>query len=345
MLERLNELSFELYLRREGKYIDEHLAEYFTGEGGAHSDMLRYLYFPLAQYSANSGKRHRPLICLLACEAVGGDPALALRSAAAIEHFHTAALIHDDIEDEAETRRGEPSYHISEGEALAINAGDLALSLVTGSVVADPLLDDATKIRVLSELIDMTTRTIEGQALDIGWARDGRFDLHVDDYLIMARHKTAFYSGAIPLAVGAIIGGAGVSVVETLREFGLAAGLAFQIQDDLLNLVGPDRSKDFRIDITEGKRTLMAIHALCSDGLPDERKLRLLELLRARTNDEAELSEAVAIMNDAGSIDYARDYARQIIEDAKEKLKGALPHNKATRLLVSMADFFVQRAQ
>jgi len=339
----LNELSFELYLRREGKRIDEHLAGYFTGEGGAHSDMMRYLYLPLAQYSANAGKRHRPLICLLACEAVGGDPALALRSAAAIEHFHTAALIHDDIEDEAETRRGEPSYHISEGEALAINAGDLALSLVTGSVVADPTLDNATKIQVLKELIDMTTRTIEGQALDIGWARDGRFDLQVEDYLVMARHKTAFYSGAIPLAVGAIIGGAGVSTIETLREFGLAAGLAFQIQDDLLNLIGSDRSKDFRIDITEGKRTLIAIHALCNAA--DDKKVRLLQILRSRTINVQLLSEAVDIMKEAGSIDYARTYALKIIEDAKMKLKAELPENKATRLLISMADFFVQRAQ
>ena len=330
-------------MRHEGRRIDEHLAGYFTGEGGAHNDMLRYLYEPLAVYSANSGKRHRPLICLLACEAVGGDPALAMRSAAAIEHFHTAALIHDDIEDEAVTRRGEPCYHISEGEALAINAGDLALSLVTGSVVADPLLDDATKIRVLRELIDMTTRTIEGQALDIGWARDKRFDLVVDDYLVMARHKTAFYSGAIPLAVGAIIGGADDATIEILRDFGLATGLAFQIQDDLLNLDGSDRSKDFRIDITEGKRTLIALHALTH--AEDAARQRLLEILTAHSIDVREKTEAVEIMRSTGSLDYARTYARSLIDEAKARLMDALPHNKATDLLLSMADFFIQRSQ
>ena len=169
--------------------------------------MDRYLYDPLSAYYANAGKRHRPLICLLACDAVGGDSAKAWPSAAAIEHFHTAALIHDDIEDASLTRRGEPCLHVAEGEGLAINAGDLALSLVTGTVVDDAGLDDATKLRVLGELVDMTTRTIEGQALDIGWARDDRFDLTVEDYLVMANHKTAFYSGAVPLAVGAIIGG------------------------------------------------------------------------------------------------------------------------------------------
>ena len=342
-LDRLNELSFELYLRKEGKKIDEYLAEYFSGENGAHSDMLRYLYTPLAEFSANSGKRHRPIICMLACEAVGGDPVLALRSATAIEHFHTAALIHDDIQDGAETRRGEPCFHVKEGIALAINAGDLALSLVTGSVVTDPELDDATKIAVLGELVSMTTRTIEGQALDIGWARDNRFDLKVSDYLVMARHKTAFYSGAIPLAVGAIIGGASVSLVETLREFGLAAGLAFQIQDDLINLVGSDRSKDFRIDITEGKRTLMVVHALNNASL--EAQERLLEILRSHTTEPTVLEEAVQILQDAGSIDFARNYALEIISDAKDKLNEALEPNRATKLLMSMADFFIKRAQ
>ena len=84
----------------------------------------------------------------------------------------------------------------------------------------------------------MIVRTIEGQALDLGWVRDGRFDISVDDYLDMATHKTAFYSGATPLAAGAIIGGGSDEQIEALRAFGLHTGLAFQIQDDLLNLVG-----------------------------------------------------------------------------------------------------------
>ncbi|MCL2437803.1 MAG: polyprenyl synthetase family protein [Coriobacteriia bacterium] len=342
-LDRLNELSFELYLRKEGKKIDAFLDEHFSAEQGAHSDMLRYLYTPLAEFSANSGKRHRPIICMLACEAVGGDPTLALRSAIAIEHFHTAALIHDDIQDDAETRRGEPCFHIKEGVALAINAGDLALSLVTGSVVADTSLDDTTKIAVLRELVNMTTRTIEGQALDIGWARDNRFDLDVSDYLVMATHKTAFYSGATPLAVGAIIGGADESLVESLRSFGQAAGLAFQIQDDLINLTGSDRSKDFRIDITEGKRTLMVVHAL-SNAEPEARD-RLLSILHSRTSDPAVLEEAVQILEEAGSIDFARALALSLISDEKAKLAEALEPNKASQLLMSMADFFIKRAQ
>ena len=331
--------GFELYLKRNSKKFDAYLATFFVD--GTHPDMRRYLYGPVAEFTANAGKRHRPLICLLACEAVGGDPEKAWPSAAAVEHFHTAALIHDDIEDASLTRRDEPCMHVSEGEGLAINAGDLALSLVCGTVVDDPGLDDATKLRVLSELVAMTTRTIEGQALDIGWARDGRFDLSVEDYLVMARHKTAFYSGGVPLAIGAIIGGASDEQVEALRAFGMAAGLAFQIQDDALNLVGTrvGTKKDFRSDLTEGKRTLVAIHALQHAA---DRE-RLLEILSSRTTVESELDEAVAIMEAAGSITFAQEYARALILDAKELLDAALPPSKGKKLLMSMADFFIKR--
>ncbi|PKQ09964.1 MAG: polyprenyl synthetase [Actinobacteria bacterium HGW-Actinobacteria-9] len=332
--------GFELYLKRNAGKFDRYLATFFVN--GEHPDMRRYLYDLVADFTANAGKRHRPLICLLACEAVGGDPEKARPSAAAIEHFHTAALIHDDIEDSSLTRRDKPCLHIREGAGLAINAGDLALALVCGTVVDDPGLDDSTKLRVLAELVAMTTRTIEGQALDIGWARDGRFDVTVDDYLTMAKHKTAFYSGGVPLAVGAIIGGGTEAQIAALREFGMAAGLAFQIQDDVLNLVGTAEStkKDFRSDITEGKRTLVAIHAL--QHSPDRE--RLLDLLSGGVTDPVELDEAVAIMHSSASIEYAEEYARVLILDAKNTLDRALPRTKARDLLLSMADFFVKRS-
>lgn len=333
-------IGFELYLKRNSKKMDDYLATFFVD--GTHPDMKRYLYGPLADFSANAGKRHRPLICLLACEAVGGVPAKAYPAAAAIEHFHTAALIHDDIEDSSETRRGEPCLHIREGEGLAINAGDLALSLVTGTVVHDAGMDDHVKLRVLAELVDMTTRTIEGQALDIGWARDHRFDLTTDDYLLMANHKTAFYSGAVPLAVGAIVGAGTETQIATLRAFGMASGLAFQIQDDVLNLVGKKESvgKDFRSDITEGKRTLVAIHALEHS----DKRERLLAILSARETDAAVLGEAVGILREAGSIEFANEYARRLVVDAKAALEVEIPKSRARDMLASMADFFVKRS-
>lgn len=331
--------TFEEYLTSYAQQVGDLVNSYIPE--GAHPDMERYLYEPLLAYSKNGGKRHRPLICFAACQAVGGDMPRATSAAAAIEHFHTAALIHDDIADEAELRRGEPCMHLTEGIGLAINAGDLALSLVNGTVMNDPVLDDATKVRVVTELVNMTQHTIEGQALDIGWARDGRYDITPEDYLVMATHKTAHYSGAVPLAVGAIIGGGTETEIEALRNYGLDTGLAFQIQDDLLNLVGTEEStkKDFRNDITEGKRTLVVVHALQNSP----RRERLVEILSSKEKDPAVLAEAVAIMEEAGSIEYARNYAENLTSIAKNRLVDMVKPSTARDLLISMADWFVKR--
>ena len=332
--------DFMSFLNDHYAKVDELIASYYVGNG-SHPDMDAYLYAPLAKYSANGGKRTRPVVCFLGCMAVGGSAELASSAAASVEHFHTAALIHDDIADEGELRRGEPCLHLTMGLGLAINAGDLALSQVTGTVLQDDRLDDATKVRVLGELVRMTTRTIEGQALDIGWARDARWDISEDDYLVMASHKTAYYSVAVPLACGAIIGGGTDEQVEALRSFGMATGLAFQLQDDLLNLVGDKESvaKDFRSDITEGKRTLMVVHALANPQVSDE----LRGILSAHTTDPELLARAVELMEQAGSIAHARELSLKLVREAKEALAPVELAQPAKDLLFSMADFFIER--
>ncbi|MDR2956809.1 MAG: polyprenyl synthetase family protein [Coriobacteriales bacterium] len=332
-------MNFKSYLNRNSQRMNKLVSDYFVTQ--SNPDMQQYLYAPLAGFSAGSGKRHRPLICELACQAVGGDPARARSAASAIEHFHTAALIHDDIADDSLLRRGEPCLYLEVGVGLAINAGDLALSQVTGLVVDDEILDDSTKLRVLDELVKMTNRTIEGQALDLGWARDRRFDLTIEDYIVMAIHKTAHYSGGTPLAVGAIVGGGSEQQVEALRAFGIAAGLAFQIQDDLLNLVGKKQAtkKDYRNDLTEGKRTLMVVHALRASPHADE----LIELLSSHSTNPAVLQRAVDILVASGSLDFAHDHAYELVQQAKAELPETLPASKYLELLLSMADFFVER--
>lgn len=330
---------FESYLNRYAGKVGAIINTFIPT--GTHPDMDKYLYDPLKKYSENGGKRHRPLICVAACAAVGGDIRQAFSASAAIEHFHTAALIHDDIADEASLRRGEPCMHLTQGEGLAINAGDLALSIVNGIVMRDPLLSDSMKVRVAIELVSMAQSTVEGQALDIGWARDGRYDITPEDYLVMATHKTAHYSGAVPLAVGAMVGGGSEEQIEGLRAYGLDTGLAFQIQDDLLNLVGTKeaKEKDYRSDITEGKRTLVVVHALQNTT----KRERLVEILSSKETDPEVLEEAVSIMREAGSIDYARAYAEKLTANAQERLAKILSESKMRDLLVSMADWFVDR--
>ena len=331
---------FTDFLSSHVNEVNAYLETFFDGKATS-ADLERYLYGPLGAYSDNAGKRHRPLICMLAAASVGGDFSAALSAAAAIEHFQSAALIHDDIADNGQLRRGKPCLHLTEGVGLAINCGDYALTLVTDAILRDEALSDAVKLRVLRELVDMMQRTVEGQALDLGWVRDGRFDISVDDYLDMATHKTAYYSGAIPLACGAIIGGGTSEQIEALRSFGMDTGLAFQIQDDMLNLIGEkeSRNKDFRSDITEGKRTLVAVHALGNAAYHDE----LIGILTSETTDTSQLARAVELFEASGSIEYARAYALELTARAKRTLEGVELEPRAKDLFLAMADFFVDR--
>ena len=157
----------------------------------------------------------------------------------------------------------------------------------------------------------------------------------------MASHKTAYYSVAVPLACGAIIGGGTDEQVEALRSFGMATGLAVQLQADLLNLVGDKESvaKDFRCDITEGKRTLMVVHALANPQVSDE----LRGILSAHTTDPELLARAVELMEQAGSIAHARELSLKLVCEAKEALAPVELAQPAKDLLFSMADFFIER--
>lgn len=334
--------AFASWLSRHHGELEDVIAGPYEPERDA--ELERYLYGPLRAFSANGGKRVRPLICVLACRAVGGQARLARVSAAAIEQFQAAALIHDDIADEGELRRGKPCVHRVVGEGLAINCGDTALVNVFGTVAADERLDAATRVRVLGELHQMSLRTLEGQALDLGWSRDGRWDLDAGDYLRMATLKTAHYSCAVPLAVGAICGGGTDEQIESLRRFGLDAGLAFQIQDDLLNLVGDEQAqgKDFRSDVTEGKRTLAALWAL-THAVAVERE-QLVSILSAHETDPMRLGVAVRIMRDCGAIEHAREVARDLAARSKRALSDVELADEPRELLLSMADFFVERA-
>jgi geranylgeranyl diphosphate synthase, type I len=330
------------YLLRATPDIDAHLHQHLDVVS-RNSPLRRYLYDILDEFIARGGKRTRPAMAMLACEAVGGDPRKALSSGCAIEFFHAAALIHDDIMDASQLRRGQKCAHIVHGGPLAINAGDYALGLVCTIVVRDAGLDDATKIAVLDVIGEMSARTVEGQALDVGWVRDDVYDLTPADYLDMALGKTGYYSGIAPLKTGAIIGGGTAREIEALHEFGRDSSIAFQIQDDLLNILGDvdTMGKDYLTDILESKRTLMVIHCL---SVADEADgARLVELLRMRHDKSLdEAAEAVALLEKYDSIGYARRMAHQLILKARLQLD-RIPDTPAKEVLASMADFFLER--
>jgi Geranylgeranyl pyrophosphate synthase len=333
---------FVAYLAQVRPLIDRRLRDYLA-VAPVGSDLHTYLYGVLDEFIARGGKRLRPAMAMMACEAVGGEPLRALPSGCAVEFFHAAALIHDDIMDGSELRRDERCAHIVHGIPLAINSGDFALGMVCTIVVRDEGLDDRTKIAVLDAIGEMSARTIEGQALDVGWVRDDVYDLKADDYLFMALGKTGYYSGISPLKIGALIGGGSERERLALEAFGKNSAVAFQIQDDLLNIVGDEATtgKDYLNDILESKRTLMVIHCLENAAPPDRERLTgLLRLGPAKTPDQ--IQEVVDLLYQYGSIEYARGLARGLILEARSYLE-ALPPSSPREALASMADFFLER--
>ncbi len=202
----------------------------------------RWLYDLIREYPARPAKFIRPALCLATCRAFGGDPADALGPAVAIELLHNAFLIHDDIADGSLLRRGHDTLHARHGVGLALNAGD-ALAVVAQRVLRESLDRYGAGLaeRVASEFETMMLRTVEGQAMELGWCRDVVVDLQPEDYLDLIMHKTCWYTTIHPLRVGALVGASG-RVADTdpgeMVRFGFYLGAAFQIRDAVLNLVG-----------------------------------------------------------------------------------------------------------
>jgi len=281
----------------------------------------RWLYGPMREYPSRPGKALRPALCLTAGRAFGAEPDALLGIAVAIELLHNAFLVHDDIADGSEMRRGRPTLAATHGMAAALNAGD-GLAIVAGQVLrkATRLLDGDLADVVWHEFDTMAMRTLEGQAIEVGWQLDNVENLRPDDYLELIMQKTCWYTTIHPLRVGALVGSGGTADLAPLVRFGFHFGAAFQIRDDLLNLVGDERlyGKEILGDLYEGKRTLPLVHLLSVVRGADLDLVRDY-LRRDRSERSAELVRAVrALMDDYGSISYTREYAEGILLTAEE---------------------------
>jgi geranylgeranyl diphosphate synthase type II len=308
------------------------------------------LYALMRDYPLRGGKRLRPAFCLLSCEAFGGDQKKASKSATALEVFQNWALIHDDIEDESEMRRGKPCLHKIYGVPLAINAGD-GLHVKMWEVLFDnkELLGSELTFRVLDEFKRLCIETVEGQAIEINWVRSSKYDLHEEDYHQMAGKKTSWYTIITPFRVGAVIAGADEKLVDGLIDFGWKLGIAFQIQDDLLNLVGEEKKygKEIGGDIAEGKRTLMLINLLntCNKN-EKENVIKILNKDRSAKSAK-EIKYVIDLMKKYGSIEYGKRKAKEFASESKSILSNQIgPYFKsqeAAKTIFDLVDFVINR--
>lgn len=242
------------------------------------------LYEPIRRHALRPGKGLRPALCLATCRALGGSVEAALPTAAVLELYHNAFLVHDDVEDGSLLRRDEPSLHALYGVPVAVNAGDAMLALALPPLLANTrALGVGRALGVLEGIAEMASETAEGQAIELEWTRRGVPPPGEADYVAMVARKTASYSFVAPVTLGARIAGAPGECVARLRAFGRCVGVAFQIRDDVLNLrpEGERWGKDPLDDLWEGKRTLVLSHALAAAS-DDERARALAVLDRPR---------------------------------------------------------------
>ncbi|OGI12098.1 hypothetical protein A3K64_02050 [Candidatus Micrarchaeota archaeon RBG_16_36_9] len=301
---------------------------------------------PLWDYLDRGGKRWRPALFLLFYEALGGKKEDVLDFAIIPELIHNSTIIHDDIEDMSKERRGKPALHLIFGEDITINVGDALFFLPLLPFLKSKNKFDREKILKSYEIYAQECiRITSGQATDISWHKGliNADNVSEEEYLQMCVNKT----GCIPrmaARMAAALAGKNEDEIELIGKFAESVGLAFQIQDDILNLIGEEftaRKGGAGEDITEGKRSLLVIHTLKKANEKD--KKRLLEILKMRTFDQKLRDEAISIMERYGAIEYSKEKARTIVKESWDEIDKILPKSEAKEKLKVFAYYLIER--
>jgi geranylgeranyl diphosphate synthase type II len=298
-------------------------------------------YRLLREYPARVGKLIRARLTLLSTMAHGGRWKDGLGAAAAIELFQNWVLVHDDVEDDSDERRGHPTLHRQVGAPLAINVGD-GLHAYMWQLLLD---DETVRRELLREFLWLIHRTAEGQHLDLAWVAQGRFDVTEAEYLEMVRLKTACYTVVSPLRLGAVCAG---SVPDPrLSAAGEELGVAFQIRDDVLNLTpGVPQGKEFAGDLFEGKRTLILAHFFSNAGTAaSQEAASRLSGPRTQRSDE-DVATLLELLEASGSIAYAQAVAETRAANGLGLLREALEDSadgESLGLLLTLLESLVAR--
>jgi geranylgeranyl diphosphate synthase type II len=294
------------------------------------------LYAPAKYVLAAGGKRIRPVLTLLACEAVGGLASDALHAGAGIEILHNFTLVHDDIMDHAQTRRGRLTVHKKWNENIAILSGDVLLGLAHRAL----LRTKSSCIQEISKLFTESVITVcEGQALDKEF--ETRHRVHVNEYLLMIEKKTGKLVSAA-VQIGALIGKASPAELEALRRYGEFVGRAFQLQDDLLDIVADEKEfgKAIGGDLVEGKKTFLLLEAMRRAKGKEKKMLHLVFTDGGVPRKQVPLFRK--IYEETGAIDSAKKRIETDITEAKNQLV-ALPSSTARETLRWMTEKLLNR--
>jgi geranylgeranyl diphosphate synthase type II len=307
------------------------------------SDLTQF-YTLIRDYPSRGGKGIRGLLLLLSAQAHGGKWQDALQVAAALELFQNWVLVHDDIEDDSEERRGVPALHKQVGVPIALNVGD-ALHVYMWDYLLQSLESHPERGAITREFLRMIHRTAEGQHLDLCWIHEGRFDISEASYLEMVTLKTAYYTVVSPLRLGALC--AGYTPDERLEEAGTYLGIAFQIRDDVLNLTPSDAyGKEFAGDLYEAKRTLILVHLLqrAESAVREEILAALYKPRAARTDKD--ISFILEQIDQTDSLDYAQQVATRYAERGLTLVRAvfaSLPNQNIAHKLTGLLETLAQR--
>jgi geranylgeranyl diphosphate synthase type I len=354
-------VDIERFLEEKAPLIDKAIEKYLPREFSEKSILFKVnppkyssnlealnkgIAEPIWEILDRGGKRWRPALFLLICEALGKNSEYCFDFAIIPEVVHNGTLIVDDLEDSSELRRGKPCTYKIYGVDIAVNAGNamyylpLLPLMEKKAVLPAEMLRDIYEVYV-QEMINLSL----GQAMDITWHRGiaKADDLNQENYLQMCAYKTGTLA-RMAAKISAVLAGASKELVEKLGFFAESIGVAFQMQDDVLDLTGKEfaeKKGGVGQDITEGKRTLMVIHTL-KNASNAERK-RLIQILNMHTSDQALRDEAIALMKKYHAIEHVKNTAARIVEESWKEVDKLLPQSEAKEKLKAFAEFLIKR--
>ena len=311
----------------------------------------RHLYGLVQDFIDRSGKGLRPALCIATARALGGRAEDALPAAAGIEMLHNAFLVHDDIEDGSDSRRGVATMHRRAGMPDRREHRRRHERARHAPLSQEPASDSDRRRRCAFSMKSITcsSRRLEGQAMELGWVRDNDLTVGADDYLRLVLKKTAWYSFIHPMRIGALVADGDDQNLDRFDRFGYLLGLAFQITDDVLNLSGnvARYGKEIDGDLWEGKRTLVLTHALGQANRADRAWIGDFLARPRERRLPREVLRLHQIIAGGGSIQWAQQAAARFAEAAAREFDSSafagVPASPDLDWLRGCIDFLVQR--